>query len=614
MSDRETPGGSGGSSGGGSGSPSGGGQGGGGGDRPKRPRRRRSRSRRGRKPRDGRGGDRQGDRQGGQAADAKGEKPQGKKPQAGKSGRAGDGDPPKRSRRRGRRRRKRGGERGEGGKGKGNRAARGQRQERTGEGGNAGERRPRPSRAPERVSFATKAPEPPAEFKIRPRPQELLAIDEVAERLESVLDQSPADETELVWLELKRGESSHRAQRSDPHDTLHRTVLVRVLDRGRVGSYRSGAGTVGELRDAVRQAIAQSRVREPLQGLLHLPASNEPLAPIDGLCDPLVVDLSRDEARQTLRGTARGRESALMTWAHARVAVFNSRGIRRKGEVTGVSLEVRCGRRPGGGRAAGAARALAELDGERIFEQARERHASGDAGELGDGAVPVVFSPEASIDLIDLLNRVAFSASAYHDGTSFLREHLGVQVFDRAIQLRDDGTDRAGLPFPFDLEGTAKRPVDLVVNGIPKTPALDQRQAAQLGLPPTAHSITGNDARAQNLFLVPGEKSQQELLEAAEGGLWIGWLDHLECFKPRRVQARANARGVRRIRDGALAEGLPDLVWEDSLLRVLSSVLAIGDTPVRRFGRAGVLGGFSAPSLAVGEVHSLGIASDEGAA
>jgi len=436
----------------------------------------------------------------------------------------------------------------------------------------------------------------------------LLEMHEIEERLDQAIEHSTADETEFVWIEMARGEAPHRTEQVGAPRSRHRTILVRVLDHGRVGSYRSGAETLGELRDAIRMAVTQSRVREPLNGLHHLPAAEEPAPEIDNLLDPEIVELSRNKGRTMLRKLARQRESASLTWGHARVAVFNSRGVRRTSEVTGISLEVDCGRRAGSGRAAGAARSLAELHPNQIFRRARSRHASGDTGELSPEPTPVAFSPEATLDLCDLLNRVAFSASAYYDGTSFLRDHLGVQVFDRAINLRDDATRVDGLPFPFDLEGTPKAPVDLVVRGTPKTPALDQRQAALLGLPPTAHSITGNDARAQNLFLLPGEQTDAEVLEAAEGGLWIGWLDHLECFEPKRVLARAVARGVRRIRDGQLAEALPDLIWEDSLLRILANVLAVGDTPVRRFGRAGILGGFSAPGLAVGEVGELKIA------
>ncbi|MEE8368453.1 MAG: metallopeptidase TldD-related protein, partial [Thermoanaerobaculia bacterium] len=187
----------------------------------------------------------------------------------------------------------------------------------------------------------------------------------------------------------------------------------------------------------------------------------------------------------------------------------------------------------------------------------------------------------------------------------FLREHLGVQVFDRSFSLRDDGTSELGLAFPFDLEGTAKRPVDLISSGTPKTPALDQRQAALLGLPPTAHAIAGNDARAENLFVLPGTSTQTKLLNSVVDGVWIGTIDRVECFEPSRVQIRATARGVRQIRSGRLAHALPDLIWEDSLLRAFSSLVGIGAETVISRHQEGFLGGTSAPSLAISGVTNL---------
>jgi predicted Zn-dependent protease len=198
-----------------------------------------------------------------------------------------------------------------------------------------------------------------------------------------------------------------------------------------------------------------------------------------------------------------------------------------------------------------------------------------------------------------LLNREAFSAAAYHEGGSLLREHLGVQVFDRALSLRDDATDPDGLPFPFDLEGTPKRPVMLIEQGIPRTPAADQRQAAVLGLQPTAHAIGGADARAGNLFLQAGEHDESALLGLSDGGIWVGQLDSLECFEPRRLKVRATLRGVRRIRDGRLAEPLPDRVWERSLVKSFADIGGVGSAATRCMGDAGYLGGTSAPALAI---------------
>lgn len=422
--------------------------------------------------------------------------------------------------------------------------------------------------------------------------------------MEETLDGSPADETELVWIECRRRRVANRESAAPTLFPRQRSILVRVIDRGRLGTHRTGAGDPGTLENAVREAIAQSRIHKPLPGLPHLPADSTALILTHLLHDPHLAGLDPAAARDLLNRTARRRERAELEWLEAHVAVFNNRAVRRKTSITAASLEVRCGRRPGGGRAAGAARTLAALPLEEIFERARRRHARGGVDELPATPVPIVLSPEAAAELCELLARVAFSARSYQEGTSFLRDHLGVQVFDRSFNLRDDGTDPHGLAFPFDLEGTAKRPVDLIVQGIPKTPALDQRQAAVLGLPATGHAVGGNDAMAENIFLLPGEQPESELLRKADGGIWIGWIDHAECFDPKRVMVRVRARGVRSIAGAALGGGLPDLVWEDSLLRAFSSLLGIGDAPTSRLGTS-LLGGTSAAAVALGDVANL---------
>ena len=437
---------------------------------------------------------------------------------------------------------------------------------------------------------------------------QFLSLDEIADRIETVLQRSTADETEIVWLETKGGAAENRNRKVDTRGHRERTILIRVIDRRRVGSHRTGSATVGELDSAVRSAVAQSRSREPLPGMLHLPSDDSPIAPLDGLWDPAIAELGRDQVKSIYKPWLSQRGVVHLEWKTGRISVFNSRGVRRQAQVTAANVQARIGRRPGGGRAAGAARTLADLRPEAVVERARQRHATGVVGELPEASCMVVFSPEAAGQICDILNRVAFSAIAYYHGSSFLRHHLDDQVFDRAFNLLDDGTDRTGLAFPFDLEGTAKRPVDLISKGTPKTPAVDQRQAAQLGLSATAHAIGGNDARALNLFLLPGEIDDQQMLQMADEGIWIGWLDQVECYEPGRVQIRCHAGGVRRITDGRLGQGLPDLIWEDSLLRALSNLTGLGTSPVVRVSHDGILGGISAPSVAIDGVSGWRLA------
>lgn len=437
-----------------------------------------------------------------------------------------------------------------------------------------------------------------------PRPSGRSDGDAIVERLSRAVRRSPADETELVWLDTRRGAARSRQAPPEPPPHRQTTLFVRVLEQGRLGAFRSGAGSDGEIETAIRQAIAQSRTRDTLPGLPHLPADDSEPPHLPTLWDEAIAKLEPGAARELLASELEQREEGRIDWGVTELVVVNSRGLERHTRATHVTVRTRCGRAPGAGRAAASSRSLGGLDLAALVHRARRRHGRGPAAELPTDKTTLVLAQEATIRLIDLLNTTALTASSYHDGTSFLREHMGVQVLDRRLVLRDDATDESALPFPFDFEGTAKRPVDLIVKGAPKTPALDQRQAALLGLPPTAHAVAGNDAVAQNLFLLPGDDPHQKLLEESADGVCIGWLDHLECYDPLRVRFRARARGARRIEGGKLGRPLADLIWEDSLLRALSNVSGLGAEMVT-WSLGSFVGGITAPALSLAEVVGL---------
>ncbi|HEX2224026.1 MAG TPA: metallopeptidase TldD-related protein, partial [Thermoanaerobaculia bacterium] len=298
---------------------------------------------------------------------------------------------------------------------------------------------------------------------------------------------------------------------------------------------------------------------------------------------------------------------ARLAWARGRLAVVNHLGLRRTVEGTAASFDIQCSRNPGGGRAAAASRSLAGLAVAEVAERARQRQAPQSAGVEGppEEPVPLVLAPEAAARLVELLNRHALGADSFHDGTSPLRGNIGQAVFHPDVSLRDDGLDPRGLAFPFDLMGTPKGPVDLVAAGVFLTPAVDPLLAARTGLVVTPHQLGPGEAQATNLFLMPGDLPEPELLRAADGGIWVAALDPVECFAVAGLRFRAVARGARRIRGGALDRALPDLVWEDSVLDVLNRVVGIGAEPRPVASGDLFLGATAAPALAVGRVQGL---------
>jgi PmbA protein len=444
-----------------------------------------------------------------------------------------------------------------------------------------------------------------------PAGAELLSLDEMVTRLERVLEASPADSTELAWIEAVRHLQSNGKRRRDTFQRRERTVFVRVRERGRTGLHRTGAVSVSDLEAAVRHALANARVSDAAPGgaaAARPPAPRAappplPELPRAALFDPELARLAGPWAREKVNRLVGRGELAWMAWMEGRVAVVGSGGLQRTARATAATLQVSCGRGPGVGSAHAAARSLAGLGLEVVFARARERHAQGEAAAPPDGPVPILLAQEAVVRLLELLNTLTLSSLAFHEGRAALRERLGSRVFHPAITLRDDPLDPRLLPFPFDLAGAPAAPVELVAQGVARTPAVDERLARELGLPPTHHAVSHDEARPDHLLLVPGELPLPELLRAAAGGVWVGALDPLESFDPLALRFRATARGVRRLDDGRLGAPLPDLVWEDSLFDVLSRVRAVGDTPVTL--ARDVLGGTAAPMLVVEPTAAL---------
>ena len=383
--------------------------------------------------------------------------------------------------------------------------------------------------------------------------------------------------------------------------------MVRVRDGHRSGAHRAGGGQAGELDGTVRQAMAAARSAQP-ETLPPLPNGNEPEPPDNDVHDPALDRLHAQAARRMLREALSDDEAAVIEWTVGQAAVANSGGLVRSRRASAVQVEVRSGAGPGAGFVRHAARSLDGLKLGRLVATARERRAPDAEPGLPPGDARVLLAPEATLELVDLLGLYAFSSRSIVEGKSFLLQHMGVQVFDRTLHLQDDAGCQHGLPFPFDLEGRTKTAVDLVSAGVPKTPTLDIKTAARVGLDPTCNCTGGEEAYPLNMFLRAGQHSERDLYEIADGGVWISRLDEVECFDPGRMRVRARARGVRRIRDGRLAEPIVDLVWEDSLLRVFSNLLAIGSTSYSRTSRDGFLGGTTASALAVTGVDGLAVA------
>ena len=146
-------------------------------------------------------------------------------------------------------------------------------------------------------------------------------------------------------------------------------------------------------------------------------------------------------------------------------------------------------------------------------------------GTLKSGAMPVVFDPRVGGTLVGHLTG-AISGTAIARRASFLLDRLEEQLFDSAVVIAEVPHRPRGLRSrPFDGEGLACTPRNLVEGGKVTGWLLDSASARQLGLAPTGHASRGHGGApgvgTSNLHLAAGSVTPAQLMADIADGVYI---------------------------------------------------------------------------------------------
>jgi PmbA protein len=135
---------------------------------------------------------------------------------------------------------------------------------------------------------------------------------------------------------------------------------------------------------------------------------------------------------------------------------------------------------------------------------------------LSTRQVPVLFTPEPARGLIGHFI-AAIRGAALYRRVSFLVDHLGKPVFPGYLNIREDPHLPKGLgSVPFDNEGVATMPRDIVRGGILQGYVLDSYSARRLGM-----RTSGNAGGVHNVLVEPGDTGFAGLLKRLDVGLVI---------------------------------------------------------------------------------------------
>ena len=268
------------------------------------------------------------------------------------------------------------------------------------------------------------------------------------------------------------------------------------------------------------------------------------------------------------------------------VAFASSAGQRLTGRATAAELDGIARTPTADGSSRRASVRLADLDGREVGERAasKARDASNPT-DLEPGRYEVILEPDCVANILSFLLIAGFNAKAVEEGRSFA--NVGDAQFDRSISLRDDVTDPAMSGIPFDVEGTPKRPLDLVRRGVTSGLLHTRRTARAAGkaTESTGHAVEGGGAYGAlgaNLILGAGDRSPAELMAGVGRGVLVTDFWYTRILDPRtQVVTGLTRNGVWLVEDGRIVRPVTNMRFTQSDLDALGpgGVRGIGSDP-----------------------------------
>ncbi|MBI3744548.1 MAG: TldD/PmbA family protein, partial [Chloroflexi bacterium] len=198
---------------------------------------------------------------------------------------------------------------------------------------------------------------------------------------------------------------------------------------------------------------------------------------------------------------------------------------------------------------------------------------------LEPGDYEVVLEPAAVSDMLDFLAYTGLGAMAVQEGRSFMSGKIGERVMGANVSIWDDPLDAGGIPRPIDYEGIPAQRVELIANGIARSPAYDLRTAAKEGKRSTGHALPaawGFGPLPRNLFLQPGEASIDDLIHSVKCGLLVTRFWYTRVVHPLTVTMTGMTRdGTFLIENGEIVGPVKNLRFTESYVGALNRVDAI---------------------------------------
>jgi len=218
-----------------------------------------------------------------------------------------------------------------------------------------------------------------------------------------------------------------------------------------------------------------------------------------------------------------------------------------------------------------------EVIGRRAAGKARD---SQNPQPLDPGTYAVVLEPNAVSTLVGFLAYMGFGGRSIAEGRSCFSGKEGLQVATPGITIYDDATGADTIGVPFDFEGTPRRRVDLVKEGVFLDGVYDLRTAKQAGKETTGHALPAPNPEGPfplNLYMETGDALPEDMISATDRGLLVTRFHYSNVVHPVDSTITGMTRdGTFLIENGEVKHPVTNFRFTQSILEALSAVSMVG--------------------------------------
>jgi PmbA protein len=416
---------------------------------------------------------------------------------------------------------------------------------------------------------------------------ELIGADDLRPVVDAARELEGADGVEVLviheWNGLTRFADSAIHQSTARQDT---GVRVRVVVDGRVGLVATNDLSKDGAASAARSALELARMAAPdpmFPGLAPPAELPEDLSRFDQGTASASPERRADGVAELISRCSEGFHAAgALETSAMEVAVANTEGAFCYAPMTQASITtVISGGEGGAGFAEAVAARLEDIDpagvGARAAGKARDSQRPRD---LEAGRYEVVLEPAAVATLLGFLAYLGFGGRAIAEGRSCFSDRLGQKLMADDITIYDDARSSLTVGLPFDFEGTSKKRVDLVTEGLVQGGVHDRRSAAQAGTESTGHALPPPNPEGPfplNLFLDPGSASVQDMVRTTKRGLLVTRFHYSNVVHPKEAIITGMTRdGTWLVEDGEVRGPVKNFRFTQSIIEALRDVELVG--------------------------------------